>query len=270
MEWFFGRRFMLRYQLLLYSKEDKIGIVTINRPEFLNALNEDLYNELNDLFQELEREQDIHVVILTGSGDKAFVAGADIASMHRLSSVEIRGFLSTSRKAFDRVYNFSKPVIAAINGFALGGGCELAMCCDLRIASENAKFGQPEVNLGIIPGGGGTQRLSRLLGMTKAKELLYTGDIIDAHTALSVGLVNKVVAATDLMREAKALAQKIGSKSLPVLILAKKAVNSGSSMDLLSGLDFEAECFAECFALEDQKEGMDAFLQKRKPVFKNR
>jgi enoyl-CoA hydratase len=254
----------------LYSKEDKIGIVSINRPESLNALNEDLYNELSDLFEHLEKEHDVHVVILTGSGDKALVAGADIATMRRMSSVEIREFLCTSRKAFDQVYNFSKPVIAAINEFALGGGCELTMCCDLRIASENAKFGQPEVNLGIIPRGGGAQRLTRLVGMTKAKELLYTGDIIDGYTALSIGLANKIVPATDLMRETKALAQKVGSKSLPVLILAKKAANSGSSMDLLSGLDFEAECFAECFALEDQKEGMGAFLQKREAVFKDR
>jgi len=164
----------------------------------------------------------------------------------------------------------SKPVIAAVNGFALGGGCELAMCCDLRVASENAKFGQPEINLGIIPGAGGTQRLSRLVGMTKAKELIYTGDMIDANTAFTLGLVNKVVPPDKLMAEAKELARKLLSKSSVALSLAKKAATSGAEMDLSSGLDLEEQCFALCFATEDQKEGMTAFLQKRKPEFKGK
>ena len=260
----------MNYNNLLYDKEDGIGIVTINRPKSLNALNGEVYTELYEIFQEIEDDQDVHVVILTGSGERAFVAGADIAEMQPQSSVEIRNFADKIRKAYDRIYTMSKPVIAAINGFALGGGCELAMCCDLRIASENAKFGQLEINLGIIPGGGGTQRLARLVGMTRAKELIYTGDIIDAKTAFMMGLVNKVVPPDSLMTEAKELARKMLSKSSIALSLAKKAINSGADMNLSSGLDLEAECFARCFATEDQKEGMKAFLEKRKPQFKNR
>jgi len=260
----------LKYKFLLYSKEEGIGIVTINRPESLNALNGEVFTELYKLFQEIEDDQDVRVVILTGSGEKAFIAGADIAEMQAQSSVEIRSFIDKGRRASDRIYTLSKPVIAAINGFALGGGCELAMCCDLRVASENAKFGQPEINLGTIPGGGGTQRLSRLIGMTRAKELIYTGNAIDANTAFTMGLVNKVVPPENLMAEAKELARKLLSKSSIALALAKKAITSGANMNLPSGLDLEAECFALVFATEDQKEGMSAFLQKRKPEFKGK
>ena len=260
----------MKYKFLLYSKEEGIGTVTINRPESLNALNGEVYTELYKLFQEIEDDQDVRAVILTGSGEKAFIAGADIAEMQPQSSVEIRSFIDKGRRASDRIYTLSKPVIAAINGFALGGGCELAMCCDLRVASENAKFGQPEINLGIIPGAGGTQRLSRLIGMTKAKELIYTGNAIDANTAFTMGLVNKVVPPESLMAEAKELARKLLSKSSIALALAKKAITSGANMNLPSGLDLEAECFALIFATEDQKEGMSAFLQKRKPEFKGK
>ena len=260
----------MKYKSLLYSKEEGIGIVTINRPESLNALNGEVFTELYKLFQEIEDDQDVRVVILTGSGEKAFIAGADIAEMQAQSSVEIRSFIDKGRRASDRIYTLSKPVIAAINGFALGGGCELAMCCDLRVASENAKFGQPEINLGAIPGGGGTQRLSRLIGMTRAKELIYTGNAIDANTAFTMGLVNKVVPPESLMAEAKELARKLLSKSSIALALAKKAITSGANMNLPSGLDLEAECFALSFATEDQKEGMSAFLQKRKPEFKGK
>ena len=260
----------MSYNNLLYDKEDGIGIVTINRPESLNALNGEVCTELYKIFQEIEDDQDVRVIILTGSGERAFVAGADIAEMQPRSSLEISSFIDTGRKTFDRIYTLSKPVIAAINGFALGGGCELAMCCDLRIASENAKFGQPEINLGVIPGVGGTQRLTRLIGMTRAKELIYTGEIIDANTAFTMGLVNKVVPPDSLMTEAKELARKMLSKSSIALSLAKKAINSGADMSLSSGLDLEAQCFARCFATEDQKEGMRAFLEKRKPKFKNR
>jgi len=260
----------VKYKSLLYSKEEGIGTVTINRPESLNALNGEVYTELYKLFQEIEDDQDVRAVILTGSGEKAFIAGADIAEMQPQSSVEIRSFIDKGRRASDRIYTLSKPVIAAINGFALGGGCELAMCCDLRVASENAKFGQPEINLGAIPGAGGTQRLSRLIRMTKAKELIYTGNAIDANTAFTMGLVNKVVPPESLMAEAKELARKLLSKSSIALALAKKAITSGANMNLPSGLDLEAECFALIFATEDQKEGMSAFLQKRKPEFKGK
>lgn len=258
------------YRYLLYNKEGGIGTVIVNRPEVLNALSQSVYAELNGLFKEIEEDDEVHVVILTGSGEKAFIAGADIAAMQPMNSTGVRGFIDIARKAFDRVHTLSKPVIAAINGFALGGGCELAMCCDLRIASENAKFGQPEIGLGIIPGGGGTQRLSRLVGETRAKELIYTGDIIDAHTACSIGLINKVVSSDDLISEANALAKKMVAKSSVILSFAKKVINGGMNVDLSSGLDLEAECFALCFSTEDQKEGMTAFLEKRKPAFKGR
>lgn len=255
------------YKYLTYEREGALGIVTVNRPEALNALNQTLYQELHDLFQEIEDDQQVGVVILTGSGKKAFVAGADIADMQPRNTVQIQKFLDVSRLAFDRIYSMSKPVIAAINGFALGGGCELAISCDLRIASENAKFGQPEIGLGIIPGGGGTQRLLRLIGMTKTKELVYTGDIIDAQAALNIGLINKVVPLDRLMDEAKELARRLLGKSRVVLALAKRAINTGANTDLASGLDTEAQCFALCFGTKDQKEGMAAFLEKRKPVF---
>jgi enoyl-CoA hydratase len=258
------------YNTLLYEKEGNIGIVTINRPDSLNALNGEVYTELYELFQEIEGDAEVRVVILTGSGEKAFVAGSDIVEMQPQSSTEINRFIEKCRLASDRIYNLSKPVIAAINGYALGGGCELTMCCDLRIASEKARFGQPEINVGVIPGGGGTQRLTRLIGMTRAKELLYTGDMIDARTALDYGLVNKVVPPDSVMNEAKELAGKLLTKSGRILALAKAAATSGAGMSLPDGLDLEAQCFALCFATEDQKEGMKAFMEKRKPDFKNR
>jgi len=260
----------MNYKTLLYEKEDGIGLVTINRPETLNALNSEVYTELYDVFQKIEEDSDVRVVILTGSGERAFVAGADIAEMQPQNSIEINGFINIIREASDYISNLSKPVIAALNGFTLGGGCELAMCCDLRIASEKAKLGQPEINLGVIPGAGGTQRLPRLIGMSRAKELIFTGDIIDAKTAFMMGLVDKIVPPDMLMAETKELAKKIMSKSGVTLALAKKAMNSGANTDLSSALDIEAQCFARCFATEDQKEGMKAFLEKRKPEFKNK
>ena len=258
------------YKHLLLTKEAGIGIVTINRAQALNALNTEVFRELGDMFAEIENDPDIRVVILTGSGEKAFVAGADIQEMKDQNSVEIEKFIKVAGTAGYRIYNLSKPVIAAINGFAFGGGNELALCCDLRIASENAKLGQLEINLGIIPGGGAIQRLTRLIGMTKAKELVYTGDVIDAKTALEIGFLNKVVPQDRLMAEAKALANKLLSKSSVALEYAKKCFNTGSDMSLSAGMAMDEAYFARCFATADQKEGMSAFLEKRKPVFKNR
>jgi enoyl-CoA hydratase len=258
------------YQTLLYEKKDGIGIVTINRPEALNALNSTVYNELYDLFEAIESDADVRAVILRGSGEKAFAAGSDVAEMANMNTLEVQKFMATIRKASDRVYSLTKPTIAAISGYALGGGNELAMCCDLRIASEKARFGQPEINLGLIPGASGTQRLPRLIGVAKAKEMIFLGDMIDAATALSLGLVNKVVLPEKLMEEAMAWATKLVSKSGPVLAMAKMAINTGIDTDINSGLNIEARCDALCFATEDQKEGMKAFLEKRKVVFKNK
>lgn len=261
----------MAYKTLLYEKEGAIGIVTLNRPASLNALNSEVYTELYQVFESIEKDAKVRVAILTGAGEKAFAAGTDVVEMQSMTALEGNRFvLEVIRKASDRIYNLSKPVIAAINGYALGGGCELAMCCDLRIASEKARFGQPEVNLGLIPGASGTQRLPRLVGVAKAKEMIFLGDMIDAATALSIGLVNKVVPPDKLMAEAKEWAAKLAAKSAPALAMAKKAINTGLDTDITSGLNMEAQCVSLCFATDDQKEGMKAFLEKRKPQFKNR
>jgi len=260
----------LAYQTLLYEKENGIGIVTINRPQAMNALNDTAYSELLQLFQDIQKDNEVRVVIITGSGEKAFVAGTDITNMANLSAAEARAFSSTLKLTYDTLWNLNKPVIAAVNGYALGGGSELAMCADIIIASENAKFGQLEINVGIIPGSGGTQRLARLIGINRAKEMIYTGDMIDAKKAYEMGMLNKVVPQADLMKEAKAMAQKLLGKSSAILKLAKSAINNGAGVDLNTGLNIEIECFAQCFATEDQKECMKAFLEKRKAVIKNK
>jgi enoyl-CoA hydratase len=260
----------LEFKTLLYEKSAGIGTVTINRPQSLNALTAETYGELYQIFKLIEDDSDVKVVIITGSGEKAFAAGTDIASMVSLTPADARQFARHLRKTCDLIYHFPKPVIAAINGFALGGGCELMLCADFRIASTTSHFGQPEINLAIIPGSGGTQRLSRLIGLARAKELIFFGKIIDAAIALNWGLINKVVPAASLMSEAHTMAQDLVNKSGPILALAKKAMNEGSEVDLSVGLDIEAECFAGCFATEDQKEGMQAFRAKRKPQFKNK
>jgi enoyl-CoA hydratase len=258
------------YQTLLYGKKDGIGTVTLNRPDKLNALNSTVYKELYDVFQAVENDPEVRVVILTGAGERAFCAGSDVAEMQNMGPLEIQKFMITIRQASDFIYALTKPTIAAVNGYALGGGCELSMCCDIRIASEKARFGQPEITLGLIPGASGTQRLPRLVGAAKAKEMIFTGDLIDAPTALNLGLVNKVVPPEKLMEEALALATKLAGMSGPVLAMAKMAINTGLDTDIASGLNMEAKCNALCFATEDRKEGMDAFLEKRKAVFKNK
>ena len=258
------------YNTLLLAKEDGIGIVTVNRPRVLNVLSTEVYSELNEMFAELEHDPEVRVVIITGAGEKAFIAGVDIMEMKDKTSVDISKFITIARWAGDRIYNLSKPVIAAINGYALGGGNEVALACDLRIASENAHFGQPEINVGVVPGGGAIPRLTQLIGLTRAKHLIYTGEIIDAQTALQMGLVNKVVPLEKLMEEAKTLAKTLMSKSSVTLSYIKKAFNTGVELDLAAALDIDECFFARCFATEDQKEAMKAFTEKRPPELKNR
>ena len=258
------------YKHLLLVKENGIGIVTVNRPEVLNALNTQTYRELYEMFVEIENDPGIRVVILTGAGDKAFVAGVDIRDMKDKDSVTINEFIVTARLAGDKIYKLSKPVIAAINGYAFGGGNELALDCDLRIASENARFGQQEINVGVVPGGGAIPRLTHLVGLARAKEIVYTGEMIDARAALQMGIVNKVVPLDKLMVEARALAGNLLAKSSLILSYAKQAFNTGLDMDLPAALDLDEAYFARCFATEDQKEGMQAFVEKRRPEFKNR
>ena len=259
----------MSYSTLNFEKAEGIGIITINRPQFLNSLNRQAYDELYHLFKDITEDSEVNAIILTGSGNKAFVAGTDIATMLSLNTTGSRIFADQIRRTCDLIYNINKPVIAAINGFALGGGCELALCADIRIASENARFGQPEINLAIIPGSGGTQRLQRLIGAARAKEMIFGGEMIDAGTALDWGLVNSVVPTFNLMNRAKEIAKNYLGKSAVILGLAKRSMNDGADLDLPSALDIEEQCFAECFATEDQKEGMKAFLEKRKPEFKN-
>jgi enoyl-CoA hydratase len=258
----------MEFKNLKLETKGPVAVVTINRPP-MNALSTELLRELKGAMHELKRSKDAKVVVITGEG-KAFVAGADIAEMQGMNALQGREYGALGQKVFAHVENLPQPVIAAVNGYALGGGCELAMACDVRIASERAKFGQPEVNLGVTPGFGGTQRLPRLVGRGKAKELIFTGDTVDAAEAYRIGLVNRVVKAEELMAESVRLAELIASKGQVAVRLAKKAVNSGIEVDLQSGCAIEAEIFGLCFATEDQKEGMKAFLEKRKPEFRER
>lgn len=253
---------------VLLSLEGGIATVTINRPKALNALNKATVMELNAVIHELEAKvNEIGVVIVTGSGDKSFVAGADIVEMAGMTAPEGRDWGRLTQKIFMRLEHYTRPVIAAVNGFALGGGCELSMACDIRIAADNAKMGQPEVGLGITPGFAGTQRLPRLVGKGMAKYLIYTADMIDAAEAKRIGLVQAVVPAAELMDFCKKLAGKIMSKGSFAVAQAKLAINKGLEMESDAGDTFEAEIFGMCFATAQQKEGMSAFVEKRKPDF---
>ncbi len=249
---------------LLMEVENEIAVVTINRPKSLNALNSETLSELNACFGEIEKRKDIKVVILTGSGEKSFVAGADISEMVNATAAEGRAMGLLAYTAFGKLENMPQVTIAAVNGFALGGGCEISMACDIRVASENAKFGQPETGLGILPGFGGTQRLPRLVGKGRAKELIFTCDMIDAQEAYRIGLANKVVPQAELLDYCKKMAAKIISKGSYAISLAKSAINTGLDTDLSNGLKFEADLFGLSFATADKKEGMSAFLEKRK------
>jgi enoyl-CoA hydratase len=259
----------MEYKNIVLQKEDKIAILTISRPKALNALNSETLKELDLAIDEIANDDKVYAVIITGAG-KAFVAGADIAEMKDLDVLGGRRFGNLGNKVFRKLETLEKPVIAAVNGFALGGGCELSMACDIRIASVKAKFGQPEVGLGITPGFGGTQRLSRLVGLGMAKELIYTAKIINAEEALRIGLVNKVVALEDLLVEAKALANTIAGQAPIAVSLCKAAINKGMQLDIDSALSYESEIFGECFSTEDQIGGMTAFLEKTEKCFKNK
>ena len=255
---------------VLLEKEGNVAIVTMNRPKALNALNSETLKELDKVIETLEKDNEIYAVVLTGAGEKAFVAGADISEMKDLNEEQGKEFGLLGNKVFRRLENLDKPVIAAINGFALGGGCELAMACDIRIASVKAKFGQPEAGLGITPGFGGTQRLPRIVGLGKAKELIYTCDIIKADEALRIGLVNRVVEVETLLDEAKTMAKKIAINAPIAVKLCKDAINRGMQVNIDDAIVIEASDFGKCFSTEDQKEGMTAFVERREKNFQNK
>ena len=255
---------------LVVEIREQIATLTINRPEILNALSEELFAELMTTLDALECNKDVAVCILTGAGEKAFVAGGDIRAMAHVSPQWARNFALLAQTVFNRIESFPKPVIAAINGYALGGGCELAMACDIRIAAETARFGQPEVKLGIIPGFAGTQRLARLVGKGRAKEIVLTGEMFDADEAYRIGLVNKVTPATELMSAARDMALIIATRSRTAVRFAKEAIDNGLEMDVARAGTYEADLFALCFASDDRREGMLAFLEKRPATFPDR
>lgn len=259
----------MELKTLLFEKEAGIGIITLNRPASMNGINDEMMIELSALMDEIAVDDEIRALIVTG-GQKVFAAGGDIGYIAKLNTLQAEAFVALVHKAIDKIANLDKPVIAAIAGLALGGGCELALCCDIRIAAEGSKFGLPEINLGIIPGAGAGQRLPRIVGMGWAKYLILTGTMIDADTALRIGLLSRVVPASQLMEETKKIAGSFISKSPVALRTAKKCLNYGENVDLPSGLVFEQKMWSFLFSTEDQKEGMNAFIEKRKPQFKGR
>jgi len=260
---------MSNYETILVEKRESVAILTINRPDKLNALSSKVHAEGVDALDELRKDTEIRVLVITGAGEKSFIAGADIGEFAEQTPVTQRN-LFYEKTFFNSIDTFPKPVIAMINGFCLGGGCELALACDIRLASEKARFGQPEINLGIIPGGGGTQRLTRLVGEGKSMEIILTGDMIDAPTALQLGLVNHVFSAEELEAKTMEMANKIAEKSPIALQIAKEAVKLASRSNLDEGLRREVDLFAICFSTADKQEGVAAFLEKRKPVFKGK
>lgn len=260
----------MNYTTLLVTINARIAIVTINRPDKLNALNAQCKAELKEVFTSLKTNQEIQAVILSGAGEKAFVAGTDITELLSLDAITGKEFAEGGQAIFDLIQHLGKPVIAAVNGYALGGGCELALACHIRVASENAKFGQPEVNLGVIPGYGGTQRLTRLVGTGKAAEMILTGNPIDAQEALRIGLVNKVVPLAELLPTCETLAKTILTKGELAIRMSLKAINASMETPLSEGLNVEAGLFGEACSTDDAKEGIKAFMEKRKPEFKGK
>ena len=257
---------MNEFANILFEQRDRIALITMNRPSAMNALNSDTLRELNEALTLIKGNPEIKGAIITGSG-KAFVAGADISQMSEYSSLQARAYMEFAQETFNRIELMDKPFIAAVNGYALGGGCELAMACDIRLASETALFGQPEINLGLIPGFGGTQRLTRFIGQGLAKELIFTGRNFSATEALHLRLVNKVFTLEDLLPEAMKMMQIIVGKSAVALSYAKVAINRGADADLYKSLELEKDLISLCFATEDQKEGCRAFLEKRPARF---
>jgi len=258
------------YETLIIEREEPVGIIKLNRPP-VNPLSVKLYHELYDAVCEFENDDAIGAIIITGNGDKAFAAGLDIKDVMGKSAVETLDFLWTApRKAFDKLTGIGKPTIAALFGLALGGGCEVALCCDLRIAAEDTVIGLPEIGLGIMPGSGATQRLPRLIGVAKAKEMIYTGENINAAEAYRIGLVNKVVPKDKLMEDAKAMAKKLAAKPKAAFALIKRCIDNGINMNLASGLTMEMDSFSIAFTSEDGREGINAFVEKRKPNYKGK
>ncbi len=255
------------YNNILYEKKDNLVILTINRPKALNALNKDTLLDIKAAVEAFRDDDASDVMVITGAGDKSFVAGADITFMVDMGAMDARAFGQLGGEVTTLIEQMSKPIIAAINGFCLGGGCELAMACDFRLSSDTGKFGQPEVGLGVTPGFGGTQRLPRIVGTGMAKQLLFSGDVIDAAEALRIGLVNAVYPADQLMPAAMKIAGKIASRGQLSVRFCKDAVNCGMQVDMDRAMAFEADIFGLCFATSDQKEGMLAFVEKRKANF---
>jgi len=261
------------FENILYSKDDNTGIakLTINRPQVRNALNKAARREIRTVFESIVKSKDVRVLIITGAGDKAFMSGMDITELENATPVEIEEFVSTlGQQLYQDLENSNIPIIAMVNGYCLAGGCELAMACDIRIASDRAKFGQPEINIGFIPGGGATQRMPRLIGPGRAKELMYTGRMIDAAEAERIGLVDKVVPHDELEETVNQLALTIASKSPLIIKFLKQAITKSSYTDLAMGLIYEKTQWALCFTTEDHNEGIDAFLNKRKAEFKGK
>ncbi len=256
------------FKNLLYKVENNIATIIINRPEKLNALNSETLIELNAVIEQIINDDKIYVVIITGAGEKAFVAGADIVELSKLDKKSAIEFSKFGQSVFNKIENLDKPVIAAVNGFALGGGCELALACHIRLSSDKARFGQPEVNLGLIPGYGGTQRLARLINKGRALEYILTGDMIPSMDAYRIGLVNHVYASDELMPKAIEMAQKIIAKGGFAITTSIKAVNAVYQLPLEEGLNLEADLFGECCDIDEFKEGTSAFLEKRKPDFR--
>ena len=258
----------MEFKNIEYKKEDNKAYILVNKPKSLNSLNEETLLELEEAIELIAKNKKLQVLIIRGKGDKAFVAGADIKEMAGMDPIQAEKFASLGQRVFDKIEKLSMPVIAAVNGHALGGGCELALSCDIRIASENAQFGQPEVGLGIIPGFGGTQRLNKIIGEGLAKEYIYTGKFINSKKAKEINLVNHVVKLEELDNKAEEIANQIMNNSPIAVKMAKEAINFKHDSNQSSGLDYEAKLFGLCFSTYDQQEGMQAFIKREKPHFK--